>query len=169
MLQIESSQEYGTISSSGMKKRLLKHPIKPRVPISSKPNSFNSLTITLKNGILSTSQTSQIAKYQIVETENSFASQRSLAQSIGINDRPDILAPIQLLDHGNSPTTTEKLKALGNTTSFLRKTPTWGRNFTTFEKSTTRMVIITDASISKTEEVRSKLGDMVLLTADSGA
>ena len=122
---------------------------------------------TFEEGVrYSMSQADKIEKLAIAETQQEFTSQRALAQYIGVNVRPDICAPVQLIAPGKLPTTDKERKSLKKTTKFLKETIDQGLNYVALDLKTTKLVLMTDASFANAEGMRSQLGYLVLMVDD---
>ena len=139
---------------------------KPRTKLSEKPTSFNGIFIKHQDGRYTIDQQDKIEKLTIAKTQKEFSSMRALAQYIGVNTRPDICAPIQLIAPGNKQTTTAEFKSLTKTTNFLTKTKNQGLDFIKLNLESARIVLATDASFANTADLKSQLGYFIMLVDD---
>lgn len=95
---------------------------KPHIPIDINPTTFNGLPINIETDEhLNTTKVDKINKIKAGSTQKEFASIRALGQNIGVNVRPEICAPIQLIVPGDAPPTEQQLKALAKTLKFLQQ------------------------------------------------
>lgn len=88
---------------------------------------------------------------------------RALAQYVGLNKRPDICEPIQLIVPGNKQTTTAEFKSLAKTTKFLTTTKTQGLNFIQLDLDLSQIVLATDESFTNAIGLKSQLCYIVML------
>ena len=152
---------------------------KPRTPISREETSFNGISI--KSNMMSPNPSLPMMKtYTItqkdkirklddkIEGEKQFISQRSLAQYIGVNVRPDICAPVQLITPGNAPPSSSDYKSLMKTIKFLKATASQGLNYVPIDLKTARLVLMTDASFANAEGMKSQLGYVIAMVDDKG-
>ena len=84
-------------------------------------------------------------------------------QYIGVNVRPDVCAPVQLIAPGNKPTSPEEYKSLQKTTKYLQKTKEQGLNYLPLDLESIRIVLLTDASFANATGMKSQLGYLLLL------
>lgn len=64
------------------------------------------------NSVVTMYQTEKVYKQQVPWKLEEFASQRSLAQYICVNTRPDICAAVQLIAPGSEPTSEKEMNDL---------------------------------------------------------
>ena len=91
---------------------------KPRTIISSENTSFNGINIKKTTASYSITQSDKVDKLVDPTTSVEYASHRALAQYVGVNTRPDICAPVQLLAPGSGKSI-EKGKIKGLVTWIL--------------------------------------------------
>lgn len=139
---------------------------KPRTRLSAIPTTFNGITITSHDNMIKIQQTEKIMKLKPATTDKEFASQRALAQYIGVNVRPDTCAPIQLIAPGNAPTTKSEFKTLKKATAFLKDTKEQGLNFVPLNLDNVRLVVVTDASFANAPGSKSQLGYIIMMVDD---
>ena len=152
---------------------------KPRTPISEEETGFNGISIKSKTET-QTSNTETMRGYTItqcdkirklddkIEGEKQFISQRALAQYIGVNVRPDICAPVQLITPGNAPPSNNDYKSLMKTIKFLKATTSQGLNYVPIDLQTAHLVLMTDASFANAEGKKSQLGYVIAMVDDKG-
>lgn len=102
------------------------------------------------------------------DNSSDFISQRALAQYIGVNVRPDICAPVQLIAPGKNEVTDKDIKSLKKTTKFLKETIEQGLTFVPLNLETMRLVLMTDASFANAQGMKSQLGYLIMLVDDEG-
>lgn len=138
--------------------------IKPRKPINEDETIFNGISIiSNKNGEVLINQSDKIDKFDIPHDEKNFACQRSMAQYIGVNFRPDICAPVQLIAPGSQMTTTTEYATLSKVIKHLKGSKHECLRYTKVDMGTARMVVLTDASFGNSKGMKSQLGFVVLL------
>lgn len=103
-----------------------------------------------------------------IVTIDQFISARALAQYIGVNTRPDICAPIQLIAPGKDPPSKADIKLLRKITGFMKDTIDQGLYYVKLNLRTARIVLVTDASFANTKDIKSQLGYLVLMVDDAG-
>lgn len=113
-------------------------------------------------------QTEKISKLNFDNTAASFVSNRALAQYIGVNVRPDVCAPVQLIAPGLEPPTKEEMKLLRKIIDFLKDTSGQGLDYVKVDMDTARIVLLTDASFANARDLKSQLGYLILVVDDDG-
>ena len=141
---------------------------KPRTAITNKPVTFNGINIHKQEHQYIMKQEDKIDRLIISSTEKEFTSQRAAAQYIGVNTRPDIATPFQLLAPGNQPTTPAQFKSLTKAITFLKSTKGQGLHYVPLNLNTARLVLITDASFANAEGLKSQLGYLILMADKNG-
>lgn len=131
--------------------------------ITDKPTSFNGIMIHKEGTKMVIAQKEKIDRLHMVDTQVEFNSQRALAQYVGVNVRPDVCAPIQLIAPGSQPTTDAEFKSLRRSTKFLKETRTQGLNFTPLNLETVRLVLLSDASFGNAAGLKSQLGYLIMM------
>lgn len=141
---------------------------KPRTAIATKPITFNGINISRTTfdqtkHKYSINQTDKINKLSIVNDQKDFTSHRALAQYIGVNARPDVCAPVQLVAPGSTPTTDEEYKLFKRTVKHLKATSTQGLHYVPLDLTTTRLVLLTDSSFANAQGLKSQLGYIIAM------
>ena len=104
----------------------------------------------------------------MVDTVAEFVSHRALAQYIGVNVRPDICTPIQLLAPESIPPSIKEMKTLKKVTKFLKGTAGQGLDYVKLDMKTARLVLLTDASFANARGLKSQLGFLILMVDGNG-
>ena len=142
---------------------------KPRTFIGLKDTSFNGINICRTiEGQYKINQTDKIDRLESSTTQKGFASMRALAQYVGVNVRPDVCAPIQLIAPGSEPTTKEQFTSLRKAVEFLKETKEIGLTYVKLNMEEIKIVVLTDASFANAEGLKSQLGYLILLVDDTG-
>ena len=113
-------------------------------------------------------QSDKIRRLEPADNSSDFISQRALAQYIGVNVRPDICAPVQLIAPGKNEVTDKDIKSLKKTTKFLKETIEQGLTFVPLNLETMRLVLMTDASFANAQGMKRQLGYLIMLVDDEG-
>lgn len=98
--------------------------MKTQDPLSPTPLSFIGLIITANkaNNEYQVIQTEEIDRLETATNQKEFSSQRAFSQYIGVNIRPDVYAPVQLIAPGNTPTRSDDWKSLEKSIKFIKST-----------------------------------------------
>lgn len=81
-----------------------------------------------------------------------------MAKYIGVNARPEICPPIQIISPANQTTTAPEYKALTKCIEFFHETEDKGIDFVPLDLESTRLVILSDASFENTYGIKSQIG-----------
>lgn len=93
MLQVDDSYGLSTLDFLGQEEEASNNfKINPRSTLGIEPDNFNLL------------QVRKMETFEILLGKE-FSRERALAKYVGVNIRPDVCAPVQLLDPVNTPTT----------------------------------------------------------------
>lgn len=142
---------------------------KERVVVGKTPISFNGLQLRMdtdRRGFIS--QPDKISNLKAASNQAEFASIRALAQYIGVNSRPDLCAPVQLIAPGGEPASKGEYKMLDKAVNFAKETIMQGLTFVHIDLNTARIVLMTDASFANAKGFRTQLGYLILLADDEG-
>lgn len=173
LLQVEDSLGFGTqqlLDKEEKSSQIFR--CKPRTPIDPNATAFNEVDIKHVRSQPTTKvsyiiyQSDKIEKLEEEGTQNHFTIQCSMAQYIGLNFRPDIWAPVQLVAPGKRLKTELDYKSLNKTTRFLKTTKNQGLNFVPLNLETTRLVLTTDTSFANSEHMKSQLGYVIMMVED---
>lgn len=97
-------------------------------------------------------------KLNFTGSKESFASNRALADYIGVNVRPDMCASLQLIAPGKEAPSKKEMKLLGNTIDFLNETRNQGHEYEKVIMDTAQIVLLRDASFANSRGVKIQLG-----------
>lgn len=100
---------------------------------------------------------------KLVRTPQEFISTRTFGQYIGVNIRPDVCAPIQLLAPGRDAPTPANMMTLNKVTAFLMETSDIGLDFVSLDMDSGRVVLLYDASFGNARDDKSQLGYLLLM------
>ena len=170
VLQVDDSLGFGTpMFLAEEEKASSRFKCKPRTYLDKSQILFNGLCIKqIDKGLISMTQEEKIDKVKHPTTEEEFASQRALAQYIGVCSRPDICAAVQLLAPGSEPTTPAEMKQFSKAVKHLHDTSTIGLKFKGIDMTTARITILSDAAFGNARGLKSQLGYLILLTDEKG-
>ena len=136
---------------------------KERTPISSRPVEFNGITLMNNMGTYTMMQADKILKLRVPTNNAEYISQRALAQYVGVNVRPDVCAPVQLLVPGKEEVTTLQYKQLKKVLEYMMDTKNQGLNYVSLDMESARLVLLTDASFANAPGCKSQLGYVIIM------
>lgn len=140
---------------------------KERIMLGTEVMAFNGVRVSrIANGGIKMDQGDKIRSLSFPTSDKQFASKRAMAQYIGVNCRPDVCAPVQLVAPGREPTSKDEYRTLKKVITHLQATADVGLNFVPLELETCRLVLFTDASFANARDLKSQLG-FLLLMADA--
>lgn len=138
-----------------------------RRPITSTPTSFKGFSISLIKSAIKTEQTSKISRLKTPKLSKEFASQRELAQYVGVNVRPAICTPVQLI----APSTHHHKRGTKGpieSDQVHKEDKGKGLDFVALNMDTARMALLTDSSFANAEGLKSQLVYINLLSDATG-
>lgn len=139
----------------------------PRSILSDKPMAFNGVRITLDGEReIKINQEDQNLALTLPKGDKEFTSRRPMSPYIGVDCRPDVCAPVQLIAPGRDLPTTTKFKTFYKVIKNLNNTADMGLIFVPLGLKTSRLVFFTDASFENDRDFKSQFG-FVLCMADS--
>ena len=134
-----------------------------------KPNKVSQVNLSRNRDVrYKITQQDKVTKLKLVDNIADFVSFRALAQYIGVNVRPDICAPVQLIAPGSTPPSRGDMKTLNKVTKFLKATIDQGLNYVPLNLGKARLVLMTDASFANASGMKSQLGYILLMADDKG-
>lgn len=132
---------------------------KPRLYLVRDPVRFTGMQVRqLETFEILLGQDEKIDKLEIPTGQKEFASNRSLAQYVGVNIRPGTCAPVQLIAPVNTPTTADDFKPFKKVVLFLRETKDTHLRFFRLHLHSVKLVFISDASFANSKVLKSQLG-----------
>lgn len=150
-------------------KASLRYKGKPRKTLSKDPTIFNcSIMNQSDDGSITMRQTDKISLLQPPTNQKSFTSQRAMAQYVGVNTRPDVTASVHLFAPGNEPATEDDFRILKRKIGHMKNTKYIGLTYRPLDISSTRLVLITDASFANARGLKCQLGYFLLMTNKDG-
>lgn len=133
-----------------------------------KPISFNGIMINLlTDNRFSINHTEKTDIKELETTKKSFSIQKAAVQYIGVNVWPDICAPVQLIDPGNRPRSTEEYTSLQKIRKDLKTTRTLGFRIITLDLDSAKK-ILTDSSFENATGMKIQLGYYMLMVDKNG-
>lgn len=170
LLKVDDTLGLGTTKFLEEEQEASKHfRSKPRTKLGPNPTAFNGLEIARHDdGIITITQEDKIYRIRTPTSQAELASQRALAQYVGVNTRPDVCAAIQLVAPGSKPPTPAEFKSFAKTVKFMQQTKPQGLSFVPLDLTTMRLLLVTDASFANTDNAKSQLGYVILMVDKRG-
>lgn len=114
-------------------------------------------------------QPDKIGKTQHAKDQPSFASQRAMAQYIGVNTRPDICSPVQLIAPDADPFTPGDFKCLTKVIKHLTTTTPTGLQFTALDLPAAPILVFADFFFANAKDHSSQLAFFILMADVEGS
>lgn len=130
--------------------------------------NINGIQIRMTEKGIRVSQTYNIQKLIIPDSQKTVASVRSMCQYIGVNSRPDVCEPLQLIGPCNEPTSKAEFKLLEKVIKHLRETKDRGIDYVKLDMKTLGILLFTDSSFANERGLKSQLGSVIVLADKEG-
>lgn len=141
---------------------------KPRIGLKNTPIHFNGTEIPREGDSIKMHQAEKTAKLKPLITQNDFASARTMAQHIGVETRPDVIASVQKLGPGESKTTENEFILSRKVIKRLQSDPRFGLTFESIDLGSTKLIRHSYSSSWNVLNLRNQLGSVILLTDNDG-
>lgn len=113
--------------------------------------------------MLETAQSAKIERLSNSVTDKDFGSVRFLAQYIGLNCRPEEYVAIKFIALGSNKITEHEKNQPIEVIRFLKHTGKDGLKYTPFDLLSLKVVLLTDAAFSNSDDLKTQLSFVIAL------